>query len=118
MGIPSIGRPGIVTVYAVEAFAWTAAGRIAVLGAPASVEYIVPATFAGNNAVIEAPMLFIPTSPDIVEIPVINVWARTEKLVAAPRLGFVAASAVSGAARMNAKEAMNIVVGWMVFFIE
>jgi hypothetical protein len=69
------------------------AGKIAVLGATPSVEYIAPVTSPAVKAVMPAPVLFNPTFPDMVDIPVIAVCARTEKLAAAPSPGSVAAIA-------------------------
>src|SRR3990167_5705295 len=102
--------------FAVERFACTEADKIAVLGATPSVEYIVPPTIASVKSVIPAPVLFNPTSPEIVPVPVIAVCAITEKDSAAPKPGSVAACVVVGAATPNSSAIPSIVAENLLVF--
>jgi hypothetical protein len=64
-------------------------------------------------------VLFIPTSPEIVPVPVINVWAMTEKVAAAPNPGSVAANVVVGPAIPSMSAILNMTTeALLIIFID
>src|SRR3989339_843538 len=104
--------------FAVERLAGTAGFKISRPGATPSVEYIVPPTTESVKAVIPAPVLFNPTSPDIVPVPVIAVWAMIEKVDATPNPGSVAENVTVVQVIPSRSTRLNITVETLLnFFI-